>query len=169
MEATCSWNYLNTSLVPMNEVRQPGVKFAFYIQSFAYFRRRNWNDFTSIYNATKVLQERDSREMFLRLSWESTKTHQWRRLYCEARCYEHLYQVGSKGARPKADISLSKILCFRTVMKRMSEKDWLAESEQMDKLIGAQNLNTKPNIWYEAGYSAPFSAIQKNEVWKVKA
>ena len=54
-------------------------------------------------------------------------------------------------------------------MKRMSEKDWLAESEHMDKLIGSQKLEIKKNVWYEAGYSAPFSAIQKNEVWKVKA
>ena len=57
----------------------------------------------------------------------------------------------------------------RTVMKRMSEKDWLKESAAMDKLVASQKLKIKENVWYAAGYSAPFSAIQKNEVWKVKA
>merc|ERR1712045_537492 len=56
----------------------------------------------------------------------------------------------------------------RTVMKRMSEKDWLKESAAMDKLVASQKLKIKENVWYAAGYSAPFSAIQKNEVWKVK-
>ena len=54
-------------------------------------------------------------------------------------------------------------------MKRMSEKDWLSESASMDKLVASQKLKIKENVWYAAGYSAPFSAIQKNEVWKVKA
>merc|ERR1712012_1154260 len=57
----------------------------------------------------------------------------------------------------------------RTAMKRMSEKDWLNESAAMDKLVKSQKLKAKDNVWYAAGYSAPFSAIQKNEVWKVKA
>ena len=57
----------------------------------------------------------------------------------------------------------------RTVMKRMSEKDWLSESASMDKLVASQKLKIKENVWYAAGYSAPFSAVQKNEVWKVKA
>merc|ERR1719336_2769410 len=38
----------------------------------------------------------------------------------------------------------------RTVMKRMSEKDWLKESETMDKLIDSQKLETKKNVWYSA-------------------
>ena len=57
----------------------------------------------------------------------------------------------------------------RTVMKRMSEKDWLSESTSMDKLVASQKLKIKDNVWYAAGYSAPFSAVQKNEAWKIKA
>ena len=57
----------------------------------------------------------------------------------------------------------------RTVMKRMSEKDWLNESASMDKLVASQKLKIKENVWYTAGYSDPFSTVQKNEAWKIKA
>merc|ERR1712062_665966 len=56
----------------------------------------------------------------------------------------------------------------RTVMKRMSEKDWLKESASMDKLVASQKLKIKENVWYAAGYSAPFLPSKRMKHGKLK-
>ena len=56
----------------------------------------------------------------------------------------------------------------RVLDQRMSEKDWIEESEKLDEMIAGQFLNVQADVWYTNGYENPYESHQRNEVWKVK-
>ena len=57
---------------------------------------------------------------------------------------------------------------FREIDHRMSMKDWMKESSDLDEMIKFMGLPVDSEQMYVNGYSSPWDVHQKHELWKVK-